>query len=124
MRPRRYLLFIIIVAFTFQMNAQSVYTTKTGEKYHTKNCHYLKYSKKEITLEKAIELRYKACKVCKPPRTKSKQSTRSNLQSNSSSAPPSSSVKKTVASQCTGKTKSGNRCKRRTKSSSGRCYQH
>ncbi len=45
----------------------SVYITKTGEKYHKKSCDYLKYSKYEITLKEAIELKYDACLVCTPP---------------------------------------------------------
>lgn len=38
--------------------------------------------------------------------------------------PPSSSTRESSASQCTGRTKSGRRCRRMTTSSSGRCWQH
>ena len=124
MKSLNILLFIIGLAFSLQMNAQTVYTTKTGEKYHTKICHYLKFSKKEITLEKAIELGYKACKVCKPTKTIDGKSKIKTLQNKEASTKPEIPTKKTVATQCIGKTKVGKRCKRKTKNTSGRCYQH
>ncbi len=82
------LLFLIVtLAYVSNVSAQSVYTTKTGEKYHKTTCKYLKYSKKEITLEKAISLGYQACKVCKPKANSTKNSatsTTSNAVSNKS----------------------------------------
>jgi hypothetical protein len=60
------LLILFFVFIHFSMLGQNVYTTKSGEKYHTDSCQYLKTSKKEIDLQKAIELGYTACKVCKP----------------------------------------------------------
>ena len=45
--------------------AQKYYVTKTGNKYHLQNCRYLKHSKKEITLEKAKNLGYLFCNICK-----------------------------------------------------------
>jgi len=116
------ILFTIFLAIAFQCNGQTVYTTKTGEKYHESNCHYLKYSKKEIPLQEAIKLGYDPCSVCKPhfkEKTNSSTKTYANtLQSSSKS------VKKVTATRCTGKTKSGSRCKRKTKNANGRCYQH
>lgn len=44
-----------------------VYITKTGEKYHTEDCNYLKSSCIETTLAEAIEKNYSDCSVCKPP---------------------------------------------------------
>lgn len=120
----RLLLFILSIAFSSNAIAQTVYTTKTGEKYHKSSCRYLKYSKKEITIKKAKALSYSACKVCKPTAENTKSS--SNLEPNAITPKlkNKTSSKKTVASQCTGKTKSGKRCKRRTKNANGRCYQH
>ncbi|MGJ8550923.1 hypothetical protein [Winogradskyella wichelsiae] len=120
MKQVRLLLFFLILALSSVAVAQSVYTTQTGEKYHKTNCRYLKYSKKEIDLKKAIALGYAACKVCKPTASNTKPSA---LKS-SNTTPTNTASKNTTATQCTGKTKAGNRCKRKTKNSSGRCYQH
>ena len=118
---------IIITLFLFSCTsnspAQTVYTTKTGEKYHTANCRYLKHSKKEITLEQAINFGYQACSVCKPGSNPEQiQSLVSESDQNTTSQETVSH--KTTATQCTGKTKAGKRCKRMTKNASGRCYQH
>ena len=120
MKILKLLLFLGLMAFTFEISAQTIYVTKTGEKYHKSSCRYLKNSKNEITLEVAKSRGFTACSVCKP---------------NGDSATPSQSVQpvksepttpppKVTATQCTGKTKAGARCKRMTKDASGRCYQH
>ena len=44
----------------------TVYITETGEKYHKEHCRYLKNSKIEINLSKALYKKYVPCKVCKP----------------------------------------------------------
>lgn len=104
------------------VNAQTVYVTNTGEKYHTESCHYLKQSKKAIVLEKAKKLNYTACKVCKPSNTKgvSTEKNTTTLTEHSSN----NSTKKAVATRCTGTTKAGSRCNRKTTNANGRCYQH
>jgi methylphosphotriester-DNA--protein-cysteine methyltransferase len=66
MKTIRLFLFIFAIALTSNGIAQTVYTTKTGEKYHKSNCRYLKQSKKETTIKKAKAQGYQACKVCKP----------------------------------------------------------
>jgi len=45
----------------------TVYVTKTGSKYHTAGCRYLKKSKIETTLGAALDSGYEPCSVCKPP---------------------------------------------------------
>src|SRR5690606_27485990 len=117
------LLFLVFLGCSQNSPAQTVYTTKTGEKYHTTNCRYLKYSKKEITLEQAINLGYQACSVCKPG-SNPEQIQSLVSQSKQSISPQETTAQKTTATQCTGKTKAGSRCKRMTKNVSGRCYQH
>lgn len=47
----------------------TVYITKTGEKYHTATCSYLKYSKIAISLADAKAAGYTPCSVCNPPRS-------------------------------------------------------
>lgn len=44
-----------------------VYITKTGEKYHTVDCFYLK-SCIGISLSDAIDNGYEPCKKCNPPK--------------------------------------------------------
>ncbi len=111
---KHHILIIVITFFVVNIHAQKVYVTKTGEKYHKSNCRYLKQSKKEIKLKDAVNTGYEACKVCKPVKkvTVNNNSTRSTT------------TTKSTATQCTGRTKSGKRCKRKTKSANGRCYQH
>jgi competence protein ComEC len=43
-----------------------VYITKSGEKYHTASCSYLKKSKIEISLGSAVSKGYEPCLRCKP----------------------------------------------------------
>lgn len=45
-------------------NTSIVYITKTGKKYHKDGCSYLKNSKIEISLDKAINDGYTACSKC------------------------------------------------------------
>jgi hypothetical protein len=103
------------------LDSTTVYITDSGTKYHKRGCRYLSKSKYSRKLSEAKAQGYSACKVCKPS---------SSNKSNTSSYTP-SSPKKTVSnasptssSQCTGKTQSGTRCKRKTSDSSGKCYQH
>jgi hypothetical protein len=68
----KYLLVIVllcvIVAFGFAAGKDTaVYVTKTGDKYHTAWCSYLRSSKIEITLEQAVSRGYGPCSRCKPP---------------------------------------------------------
>lgn len=121
MKSLKILFLILTFAFTSTAIGQNVYTTKTGEKYHKSSCRYLKYSKKEYTLEKAIELGFEACSVCKPTKSNTKSTNTSALSAHKKSSTP---ARKATATQCRGKTKAGKRCKRKTKNASGRCYQH
>ncbi len=123
MKALRLSLVMLSIAFSANISAQTVYTTKTGEKYHKSNCQYLKYSKKEITLEKALELHYSPCSVCKPP-TKNTESQKVAKRHNATTTSHSTAEKTTQSVQCSGKTQSGARCKRLTKNSNGKCYQH
>ena len=45
----------------------TVYITKTGEKYHSDGCQYLKKSKIPIDLDDAISQGYEPCSKCHPP---------------------------------------------------------
>lgn len=47
---------------------ETVYVTKTGEKYHRGSCGYLSKSKIAIELTDAKASGYTPCSRCKPPR--------------------------------------------------------
>jgi len=100
---------------------QTVYVTKTGKKYHKGSCHYLRTSKTAIDYSKAQQF-YSACSICKPNSSGSTIKSSSRYKKTNSK----SSIKdvKTTSKRCSAKTKSGARCKRNTKNSSGRCWQH
>ncbi|MCT8340600.1 hypothetical protein MG296_11085 [Flavobacteriaceae bacterium TK19130] len=103
----------------------TVYVTKTGEKYHVENCKYLKYSSIQKTFEEAIDLGYTACKVCKPSRNASATTPNQiTPEKEKETTTTSTNSRRTYAVQCSGRTQSGRRCKRKTKNASGRCYQH
>lgn len=110
----------LLISIKCQSQTQKVYITETGEKYHTTSCHYLRYSKIAITLEKAIKNSYRACKVCKPK----SGSTPSHTTDKRVGKQYYSTNKKASAVQCSGTTQKERRCKHMTKSSNGRCYQH
>ncbi len=76
-----------------------------------------------MTLEKARSLGYVACLVCRPAKKnikKDKVSSHALTGKNKENTVR----EKSTATQCTGKTKAGSRCKRKTKNTNGRCYQH
>jgi hypothetical protein len=52
-----------------KINAQTVYVTETGKKYHAKNCDIAKTGKKGIELKEAKKQGYEACKICKVEQT-------------------------------------------------------
>ncbi|MBU3178575.1 hypothetical protein KPL47_19860 [Clostridium estertheticum] len=47
-------------------NSQMVYITKTGKKYHSAGCRYLRRSEISIKKSEAINEGYNACSVCNP----------------------------------------------------------
>jgi hypothetical protein len=124
MKHIKIIVLILLFAFVNTLVGQTVYTTKTGEKYHKGTCRYLKYSKKELTIDKAITLGYSACSVCKPTKDNTKASSNTESNTITPKTQSKSPSRKATAKQCTGKTQARKRCKRKTKNASGRCYQH
>ncbi len=61
-------LFYIAINFTAQ--AQTVYVTDGGKKYHMKNCSVVSTGKKGLELSEAKKKGYSACAVCKPDEKK------------------------------------------------------
>ncbi|WP_188466176.1 hypothetical protein [Marivirga lumbricoides] len=104
--------------------AQTVYITKTGAKYHTETCRYLSNSKIPIALSKAKEGNYEACKVCKPSTKVTNGLQYKAIDSTKIITTP-RPVQNATTRQCSATAKStGNRCKRTTKNASGKCWQH
>ena len=129
------LLFIACTA----SEAQTVYITRTGAKYHAGDCRYLHSSKIPIALKEARDRGYTACSVCRPGVIDSNDDeTAQDITAGSSDQPPAAApaasgtaVKQTTTTttstsssgQCTAITKAGSRCKR-SASGGGRCWQH
>lgn len=115
------------------VEAQTVYVTKTGTKYHDEYCRYLSHSKVEIELSKALKLGYDACSVCNPTTevedvAEADDEATPVMQKPAKSTPapsvkPAPQKKATVSSQCSALTKAGTRCKRAA-GANGRCWQH
>lgn len=117
---KKFFLLLFFLVTTSSVFSQTVYITKTGEKYHRETCFHLRRSTISIPLEEALERGYTACKACKPIATIGKQATTSeNKQSVTETQ-----AKSSTSVQCSGKTKKGARCKRMTTNGNGRCYQH
>lgn len=91
---------VFLVGGVLVTNAQTVYSSAKGEKYHTADCR-LSGDADGITMDKAKKAGKKPCEVCKP-----------------------NELGKASLKQCEGKTKEGTRCKRMTASKGKKCYQH
>jgi hypothetical protein len=113
----------------------TAYTTNTGTKYHADGCRHLSKSKIKTTIEDAKTDGYSACSVCKPKANQTQNTTtpekpaattpKAAAALKAQPATNTSSTQSTSASvQCSGTTQAGNRCKRSTTASSGKCWQH
>jgi hypothetical protein len=107
-----------------QTEAQTVYITKSGQKYHSANCRHIRNSGNPISLSKAQDQGYTPCSLCQPLTTKGDSSSINKLLSTPKVKVNPSRQNNTQATQCTSRTKSGLRCKRTTTSASGKCWQH
>ena len=128
-----FFLYVILIACATQSTeAQTVYITKTGSKYHRGSCQYLRKSKIPIIIKDAIDRGYEACSVCEPGGLSKEQKTspaanpnqKTPNVSDNTKSPSTQQSKESTSQQCTGTTKAGTRCKRMTTNANGRCYQH
>lgn len=124
---------LLIACASSPSEAQTVYITKTGSKYHRASCQYLRKSQYPITIKEAVDRGYEPCSVCDPgspaktqkaspavdPNQKKDKSVPDKAPENSSRVP-----QEAKSSQCTAITKAGTRCKRMTTNANGKCYQH
>ncbi|MBK7231501.1 MAG: hypothetical protein IPH93_04365 [Saprospiraceae bacterium] len=100
--------------FIFSINAQTVYHTPYGQKYHRGNCRMVENVSSSITLDKAINNGLDPCKICKPPTLSSLQNVGSNKERGVSNS----------TEQCRGITRAGARCRHMTSIGNGYCFQH
>jgi hypothetical protein len=105
--------FLILLLFPVSMQAQTVYKTPSGAKYHLATCRMVKNVSEQITIEQAKELGLEPCKICNPPASSTSASSSSNRPQGQGA---------TV--QCRGYTKAGTRCKHMTRIGNGYCFQH
>lgn len=102
-----------LLAFT-DVDGQTVYTTKTGKKYHKQGCYHLK-SKVAMQQKDAISKGYQPCGTCKPNAEKGVNRLTEQKQERPSI--------ETNSTRCQAITKAGSQCKRQGKYD-GYCYQH
>ena len=133
MRVQRILFVAIAVFVSASMalaQAEKVYVTKTGEKYHRESCRSLAKSKIEISLKAAVA-RYGPCKNCQPPTlaesTKPDATPAAATTATSAAAVPATAAPKNVpatSGRCQAKTKKGTQCSRNAQAGRNYCWQH
>jgi hypothetical protein len=106
------LFFFLLISVT--LKAQQVYKTPSGTKYHLASCHTVKNVSEVITKSKAIELGLQPCKICKPQ----------NFYALGVTPLINKAQGKDETVQCKGITKSGSRCRHKTRIANGYCFQH
>jgi hypothetical protein len=126
----RLMIVLVILSIAIGAEAQTVYVTRTGSKYHRGDCRYLHSSKIETKLTDA-KANYTPCSVCKPPtevKTKEAGSSASGSSQETkvkiSPAKSTKTLSPTTSKQCSEITKSGMRCKRVTSNANRKCWQH
>ena len=112
-----YLLILIMCMFAFQLNAQSVYRTPSGKKYHKANCRMVENVSKRLSIDQAKKSGLTPCKMCRPPLTSSSSNSISSGYNKEKGT-------KQKGEQCKGRTKKGIRCKHNTHIGNGFCFQH
>jgi hypothetical protein len=104
-------LFLLVIFFS--ANAQTVYKTPYGAKYHTATCRTVKNVSAAISVSEAVKLGLQPCKICKPETVPGQRVVQGKAQG-----------AKPTTTQCNGKTKAGTRCKHMTSIANGYCFQH
>jgi hypothetical protein len=112
---KKFTLFLVFfLATSLVANAQKIYKTPSGAKYHLGSCRMVQNVSEEISFEGAAELGLQPCKICNP-----QDYTALGITSQKNNARGQS---QTV--QCKGTTKKGTRCKHMTSIANGYCFQH
>lgn len=117
------LAFLVLVALsTAFAQAEKVYVTKTGSKYHRASCSSLSKSKIEMPLAEAAK-RYGPCKNCKPPVPAATSAGTAAATASPGPALPTKSAP-AAAGRCQATTKKGTQCSRRAQPGRNYCWQH
>jgi hypothetical protein len=114
-------LLIASIGATFAQ-AEKVYVTKTGSKYHRASCSSLSKSKIEMPLAEAAK-HYGACKNCKPPIPPAVPATGAGGAS-AAKAPAVERAAPVESGRCQATTKKGTQCSRKAQSGRRFCWQH
>jgi len=112
----RFLVFLFSIVLSLSIDAQNVYKTPSGKRYHLSSCRMVENVSKKL-LGKADISKYHLtpCKICKPSLT-------GNYSSNYSSS--NKAVGTSASVRCKGYTQKGTICKHKTRLANGYCYQH
>ncbi|MDR7131648.1 hypothetical protein J2X69_004012 [Algoriphagus sp. 4150] len=119
------LLFTIIFLFAVQLQAQTVFITKTGARFHKESCRYAKTGWAS-DLAAAKKKGLTACLVCKPSSIETGEAKPIPLASEPKTIEPSKETKpaQATSTQCSATTKAGSRCSRKSAAGSSYCWQH
>lgn len=113
---RSYFIIALLCCALFSLQAQNLYKTPSGKKFHTAQCRMVEnVSAKLLNIDAIESYGLLPCKICKP---KLSVSYNSALSTRNKAVGTSQSV------QCKGKTKRGTRCRHKTRLANGYCYQH
>jgi hypothetical protein len=106
---------IFVFSFVMKGNAQYVYVTPSGTKYHLKSCKSVRNTCRQLSLSEAAYEGYSPCSICHPPRSVPYSQKKISRTTNGTQS--SSQI-------CKGITKSGKRCRNRTRIGNGYCFHH
>lgn len=111
-----YMKYFLTILFCFfisaSLQAQTVYKTPSGNKYHLASCRMVKNVSQNLSVTNAVNQGLQPCKICKPATVTPTNSSSKRTQGQSNTQ------------QCNGNTKKGTRCQHRTSIGNGYCFQH
>lgn len=110
----KYILSFLLVFIGLNTQAQIVYKSPKGQKYHLPTCRTVNNVSESLSVDKALKMGLEPCKICKPTYNASSRT-------NPPSKTPAGEGQKT---QCNGITKKGTRCKHYTTIGNQYCFQH
>ena len=113
--------FLLVALFISSTIAQTVHITRTGSKYHSAGCSYLR-SDIPIDLKEAINRGYTPCSRCNPPTSSSNTGNTTNYKNSNTTVATSKALVQN--GRCQAITKKGTQCKRKAKTGSIYCWQH
>lgn len=129
MKALKIMILFVVVTITSNISAQTIQTkvfvTKQGKSYHKKECRLLPKTHIKTTIKRAKVKGYVPCKVCIPKeKAKTSKANNSKKQRNKAVSKKKQPTKRSTVVRCSATTQKGTQCKRRTKNSSGKCWQH